>query len=113
MYLHTLRREKRYALIPWPMVLLCGTGVNEGKAWKVNGRHQIYVYDKEKGESRINSIEDVASGRYFYDFSLKDLSARQTMDLSHEDAEGINVDAKLRIIEKALSIGTEGPYSDY
>ena len=35
------------------------------------------------------------------------------MDLSHEDAEGIDVDAKLRIIEKALSIGTEGPYSDY
>ena len=95
------------------VLLLCGTGVNEGKAWKVNGRHQIYVYDKEKGESRINSIEDVASGRYFYDFSLKDLSARQTMDLSHEDAEGINVDAKLRIIEKALSIGIKGPYSDY
>ena len=61
----------------------------------------------------INSIEDVASGRYFYDFSLKDLSARQTMDLSHEDAEGIDVDAEFQIIEKALSIGTEGPYSDY
>ena len=83
------------------------------KAWEVNGKHQIYVYDKEKEESRINNIEDVASGRYFYDFSLKDLSVQQNMDLSHEDAEGIDVDAKLQIIEKALSIGIEGPYSDY
>ena len=50
------------------VLLLCGTGVNEGKDWEVNGRHQIYVYDKEKGESRINNIEDIASGRYLYDF---------------------------------------------
>ena len=35
------------------------------------------------------------------------------MDLSHEDAEGIDVDAEFQIIEKALSIGIEGPYSDY
>ena len=82
------------------------------KAWEVDGKHQVYVYDKEKQESRINNIEDVASGRYFYDFSLRDVLPQQAIDKLIENVEGIDVDDKLQIIEKALSIGIEGPYAE-
>lgn len=48
--------------------------------------------DKEKQESRINNIEDVASGRYFYDFSLRDVLPQQAIDKLIENVEGIDVD---------------------
>lgn len=80
------------------------------RAWGIDGKHQIYVYDKEKQESRINSIEDVASGRYFYDFSLRDIVSQQGLEELLKNTDGIDVDAKIQIIEKALSTGIEGPY---
>jgi len=82
------------------------------KAWGIDGRHQVYVYDKEKQESRINNIEDVASERYFYDFSLRDILTQQDTDKLHENMEG-NSDDKIQIIEQALSIGIEGPYANF
>lgn len=81
------------------------------KAWEVDGKHQIYVYDKEKQESRINNIEDVASGRYFYDFSLREVLPKQVIDKLLENEKNIDVDDKLQIIEKAFSIGIERPYA--
>lgn len=83
------------------------------KAWEIDGRHKVYVYDKEKQESRINNIEDVASGRYFYDFSLRDIYPQDTIDKLLEEVDGINVDDKIQVIEKALSIGIERPYAHF
>ena len=83
------------------------------KAWEIDGRHKVYVYDKEKQESRINNIEDVASGRYFYDFSLRDIYPQDAIDKLLEEVDGINVDDKIQVIEKALSIGIERPYAHF
>lgn len=83
------------------------------KAWEVPGKHQVYVYDKEQQKSRINNIEDVASGRYFYDFSLRDILPKHAIDELLKNVEGIDVDVELQSVEKALSIGIEGPYADF
>jgi len=83
------------------------------KAWEMDGRHQVYVYDKQKQESRISNIVDVASGRYFYDFSLRDILSQEAIDKLLEEVDGIEADDKFQIIEKALSIGIEKPYADF
>lgn len=82
------------------------------KAWEVAGKYQVHVYDKEKKESRINNIEDVASGRYFYDFSQEELSSQFDIETLFEDVDSIEDGAKLQFIEKALSIRVEGPYAE-
>lgn len=83
------------------------------KAWEIDGKHQIYVYDKDKQESRINNIEDVASGRYFYDLSLRDLIRQSEIEEKIDNMGDIDIDAKIQSIEKALSIGIEGPYAEF
>lgn len=83
------------------------------KAWEVPGKHQVYVYDKEQQKSRINNIEDVASSRYFYDFSLRDILPKHTLDKLLKNVEEIDVDVKLQSVEKALSIEIEGPYANF
>ena len=82
------------------------------KAWKINRKNQIYVYDKEKKESRINNIEDVASEKYFYDFTPKDFLSKHDIDALLEDTDGFDADTKIQIIEKTLSISIEKPYAE-
>lgn len=83
------------------------------KAWEVPGKHQVYVYDKEQQKSRINNIEDVASSRYFYDFSLRDILPKHALDKLLKNVEGIDVDVKLQSVEKSLSIEIERPYANF
>lgn len=40
------------------------------ETWAIKGTHQVYVYDKQKKESRKNNIKDVASENYFYDINF-------------------------------------------
>lgn len=83
------------------------------KAWKINEKKQIYVYDKEKQESRINNIEDVASVRYFYDFSLRDLLSQEDIDTLFNNTDDFEAVSNIQLIEKALSDTIEKPYSDF
>lgn len=83
------------------------------KAWEMDGKYQVYVYDKEKRESRINSIEDVASGRYFYDFSQEELSSQFDIETLLGDVDDIGDGTKNQFIEKELSIRVEGPYAEF
>lgn len=83
------------------------------KAWEVAGKHQVYVYDKEKMGSRINNIEDIASGRYFYDFSVEDLLSLNGIETPIENVVGIEEDINHQPVEKALSIKVEAPYAEF
>lgn len=83
------------------------------KAWKIKDNNQIYVYDKVKQESRINNIEDVASERYFYDFSLRDFLSEQDINALFDDTNGLDIDSNIQLVETALSVAIEDPYADF
>jgi len=57
--------------------------------WCIPDSFQVNVFDKEKEETRINHIEDIASEKYFYDLNLEGVFTAQ--EIKFYDLEGVDL----------------------
>ena len=82
-------------------------------AWSIPGKHQIYVYDTLTNTQRINSINDVASERFFYDVNPSEIFTPDYLDVLRKNNMIHNQDdVDSQLIERALSEEIEKPFSD-
>ncbi|MBR5113859.1 MAG: DUF4238 domain-containing protein [Oscillospiraceae bacterium] len=80
-------------------------------AWGGAKKHQIIVYDKELDLKRINSIKDVASERFFYDISPKEIFSDKFIDCLCKKGLVLNKNEVPQLIERAYSEEVEAPFS--
>lgn len=57
--------------------------------WCIPSTNQVYVFDREKEEVRINNIVDVASENYFYDLNLEGVFSER--EIKFYNLEGIDL----------------------
>ena len=83
------------------------------KAWKISDdKESVFVFDKEKDSFRQNSIEDIASERYFYDADFINLLNEKQL---HDLLEGkirLRDDADPQIMEHTYADLVETVYKD-
>lgn len=80
--------------------------------WCIPGSHQINVFDKEKDESRINHIEDIASENYFYDLNLEGVFSEE--EICFFNLEGVDLSKidEEQYIENFFASNIEGIFKE-
>ena len=74
------------------------------EAWAIPGKYQVHVFDKKRKVSRINSINDIASERYFYDVNPKKLFSEETLKKLEEIGLTCDIDGESQGIEHTFAI---------
>lgn len=79
-------------------------------AWVIPDTHQVYVFDKILQTMRRNSIEDIASEKYFYDIDFTCLISEEDLkNFGLDDYDPANVDDG-QYIENFFATKIEGEY---
>ena len=80
-------------------------------AWSTS-KHQIYVFDKSTESARINSIQDVASERFFYDINPEDYLSPDFLNALRQRGVSLDDVALSQVLERTFAKNVEKPFSD-
>lgn len=82
------------------------------KNWTIEGKNQIYVYDKKTKKSFLTNVNNVASERYFYDIDWLGILTDEdlkTCGIHKEDVENL---AKEQFLENFFANDIEGDFKN-